>query len=289
MTLAAKRRDVVVALFFLSGRSLPKLLQATKGAVDGALLGAASSDLLHEVDARYYSTQSQYTDDGYNTSGLFGWEQELVEAHFPTGGHVAVAGAGGGREVLALLERGYEVTGYECNPRLVEAANSLLDARGHPRVVRVAPRDCWVEDGLRFDALVVGWGAYMLMTGRSRRVAFLRGARAQLGPGGPILLSFYDRSGDSPYFKAVRKVGNSIRWLRGAEWLTAGDALAPNYVHYFTEQDLGAELREAGLALVAYQAGDYGRAVARAPGAGRADDRGPPFRTVAGMGNETSA
>lgn len=280
--MAPKGRDAAVALFFLSNQTLPKLFQAAKGAVDGALLGAASSDLLHAVDERYYATQPKYTDDGYNSGGLLEWEKGLIKAHFPAAGHLAVTGAGGGREVLALLERGYEVTGHECNPRLVDAANCLLEARGHPRVVRVAPRDRWVDEGRRYDAVVVGWGAYMLMTGRSRRVAFLRGARAQLAPGVPILLSFYDRSGDSPYFKAVRKVGNPIRWLRGAEWLTAGDGLAPNYVHYFTEQDLADELREGGLDLVAYQAGDYGRAVARVPCAGEHPPYpSPPLSTVA--------
>ena len=37
-----------------------------------------------------------------------------------------VAGAGGGREVLALYKSGYEVDGFECHPELVALANTML-------------------------------------------------------------------------------------------------------------------------------------------------------------------
>jgi hypothetical protein len=267
-------RRVVTGLFFFSWRTLPRVLSAIKGVVDGVLLGASDQALLHAVDERYYAGQDQYADEDYNARGLHDWERLLLDRHFPATGHLAVTAAGGGREVLALLESGYSVTAYECNERLRTAANVFLAGRGHGRdAVRAAPRDAWVSDGRIYDGVVVGWGSYMLIPSRRARIDFLRGAASQLAEGGPILLSFYDRRGSTPYLTTVCAVGNVIRKARGAEPLTVGDAVSPNCVHYFDESQIRAELAEAGFLLAEYQEGDYGRAVGRAQNRA-ADHRG---------------
>jgi hypothetical protein len=206
-----------------------------------------------------------YTDEQYNLSGLHVWEAAAVDAHFPSGGRVVVTGAGGGREVIALLERGFDAVGYEPNAALVAAGAKLLDARGHPDRVRPCDRDAFPADASPCDAVLVGWGSYMLIPGRARRVAFLRGARSVLADGAPLMCSFFVRgAGDARYFAIVRRSANLVRRLRREEPVEAGDLVGHNYVHYFTRTEIVSELAEAGFRTVVYESAPYGHAVAEA-------------------------
>jgi hypothetical protein len=54
------------------------------------------------------------------------------------------------------------------------------------------------------------------------------------------------------------------RRLTLRERVEEGDFLEPNFVHYFTQAELRAELEEAGFKLEAFEARPYGHAVARA-------------------------
>ena len=175
-----------------------------------------------------------------------------------------MAGAGGGREILALRQLGYDAVGFECNARLVSFANRLLSGEGVGGEVLPAPRD-GVAPGLgNYDGVIVGWGAYMLIRGRAARVEFLRSLRRHVPDDAPILLSFFTRSEDQTFFKLSAAVGNVLRRLLGRERLELGDGLAPNYVHCFTEGEVALELAEAGFELVSYQTDGYGRAIGAA-------------------------
>ena len=233
---------------------------------DGVALGLLDREALARVDEVYYDDKiGRYVDDSYNRSGLAHWEQRLVDTYLPGGGTVAVTGAGAGREVLAMLEQGYDVHGYEPHPGLVEAANRLLVEAGWGRRVSISARDAFPADGSdQLRGVLVGWGSYMLIPGRRRRVEFLRGARARLAPGGHLLLSFFVRGSDTVYFRIVHRVGARLRRIRGAEPLDIGDGLVPNYAHHFTQAELREELAEAGFELLEYEREPYGHAAARA-------------------------
>jgi hypothetical protein len=231
---------------------------------NGLWLGAMDRDTLDLIDEIYYEGKSQYVDEAYNLTGLRDWEAEMIEAHFPDSGRVLVTGAGGGREVLALLERGFDAVGYEPNEQLVTAGAAFLEQRGHDDRLHVVDRDVFPEETGRCDAVVVGWGSYMLIPGRSRRVAFLRGARRCLPEGAPILLSFFARPPEARSFVTISLVANVVRRLRGLPRVDLGDALSPNYTHHFTRDDVASELQEAGFRLVVFEAQPYGHAVARA-------------------------
>lgn len=237
-----------------------------RAVADGVLLGLADVEVLHALDADFYDGERDYVDEAYNRQGLFGWERELVEAHFPPAGRVVVTAAGGGREVLALLGAGYDAVGFECHDRLRHAADELLRASGHPGRIHPIARDTWPAGEHGWDGAIVGWSSYMLIPGRDRRVAFLSAARRTLRPGAPVLLSFVARSGPSRHFDVVAAVGSALRLLRGRPRLEPGDALGPNFVHVFTEEQVRAEAAEAGFEVVEYRSRPYGAAVLRAPG-----------------------
>lgn len=266
MTPAAVRPALIRA-FFASRRALDLLvIGLARGLLDGFWLGVLSDERLAAIDASYYEGRRQYLDRTYNTKGLWDWERECVEAHFAPGARVVVTGAGGGREVLALAGMGFEATGYECNATLRDFGNGLL-AGTSARILPVE-RDVWPDTVQRFDCAVVGWGSYMLIPGRARRTAFLRAAVRSLAPGAPVLLSFFHREGSPLYFRAVAGVAAVLRLLSGAPTREPGDALAPTFVHYFTQRQIEDELAAAGFELVTYGTREYGHAVARVRSAG---------------------
>jgi hypothetical protein len=253
-----------VRIFRRSKRRQARLSQALTGLHDGLWLGSFSHETLHRLDASYYDGKSHYVDEAYNSSGLLEWERRLVDAHFSPGSRIVVTGAGGGREVLALRDLGFDALGFEPHPGLAAAGAAFLAARGHREGLRAMPRDQFPADAPQCDGILVGWGSYMLIAGRARRVAFLRAARERLPAGGPLLLSFFVRQGSATYFRWAARTANAVRRARRAELVDEGDALVPNYAHHFVEPALREELARGGFELLEYHAEPYGHAAARA-------------------------
>jgi len=219
------------------------LLQA---AYDGFWLGALGRESLYRIDQHFYDRNAAYHGDAHNLRGLMPWEDEALKSAFEGCRRLLVLGAGGGREVIALARRGYEVEGFECNQALASYAAGFLARQGCTATVRYLPRDAVPEDGQPFDGIILGWGAYMLTPGSAHRTDLLRRLRARIRPGGPILLSFWTRSTDGPRFRIAAAVANAVRLPLRRERVEMGDALQPNFVHFFTAPEVAAELRQAG-------------------------------------------
>lgn len=254
-----------------------RFLSLVVGLVDGVWMGLLDDEALDAIDELAYGRDSEYVDPQYNNRGLYTWERKAVEMYFPPGGRVAVTGAGAGREVLALSRQGFDVVGYEPNPKLVEQGNRLLEESGFVSRITSSAREGWPGRG-DFDAVLVGWGSYHHIRGRRRRLEFLDGARASLPTGGPIVLSFFFRQKGSRYYGAARKVAEGVRRLRrspSTHPLEVGDALSPFFVHLFTRHEIESELDAAGFSLVAFDTFEYATATAtsRGPGAQRGTER----------------
>jgi hypothetical protein len=172
-----------------------------------------------------------------------------------------VTGAGGGREVFALLKMGYNVDSSECHPELAASANNLLKKQGLSNRVMLADRDVVPDTENSYDGLIVGWGSYMLIQGRKRRIAFLRQMRTRVKPGSPLMVSFFHRKHEERKFRVTCLLGNIFRNILGADPLEMGDALRPNYVHFFTVDEIRQELQEAGFKLAFYDTHIYGHAI----------------------------
>lgn len=234
----------------LASARLPRALErASRGALAGLWLGVLSDDQLRALDERYYESEGVYRTEAWNERGLFGWERAMVEQHFDRDAAVVVLGCGGGREVLALLEEGFDAVGYEPHPALAAYADGLLSSRGHPGRVRPAPRGELPPGAPPAGGLIVGWGAYSLVRGRGARVRLLAAARERLRSGAPLLISCFESSRHGRELRATRGVANALRRMRGREALELGDTLAPNLVHVFTAVELAGEVAGAGLEL----------------------------------------
>jgi hypothetical protein len=266
------RRALRVRAYIAAREARDRLFRALNACFDGFWLGLLSREHLHLLDETFYDTRREnvdgtlytYFDEEYNSRGLSEWEDAVVRAYFQPDSRVVVTGAGAGREVLALLDRGFDAVGYEPNGEFVAAGADFLRRRGHGDRLRVSARDVFPPDAGRCDAVVVGWGSYMLIAGRSRRIEFLRQARSRLDEGDPILVSFFAIGRKPGYFVLTARIGNLIRRLRGAEPVESGDTFVPNYAHYFTRDEIIDELRDGGFELVLYEPRPYAHAVGRA-------------------------
>lgn len=248
-------------LYRATAQIFVRFLSLLNASFVGFWLGLLKIETLHLIDQLYYERETIYRDADYNRSGFWLWEKQAIKRYFPGTGHLLVTSAGGGREVIALKQFGYEVDGYECSHTLVDFANLLLREQGLGDTMRWIPRDACPITNNYYDGAILGWSSYMLISGRARRIAFLKQLRSQLNPGAPILLSFFARSRNSFQFQLTTFIGNVVRRLLWRDKLEVGDTLAPNFVHYFTEQEICEELYAAGFELKFYCTQEYGHAV----------------------------
>jgi hypothetical protein len=248
-------------IYFASRKFLNRLFLFCNACLTGFWLGIFNRENLYTVDQIYYDKDQMYRDDKYNKSGLWKWEQKVIEKYFADCKNLLLIGAGGGREVLALSRLNYQVDGYECNKNLVEFANQLLTQENVNSQVKLIARDSCPETQQKYDGVIIGWGAYMLIQGRDRRINLLKKIKETMNPQAPIFLSFYCYQKTNRYYYIIAKIGNSIRWLLRRDLLDVGDDLVPNYVHYFTQTQIEKELKEASLKLVMYSTEEYGHAV----------------------------
>ncbi len=261
-----------VRAWYAADRALHLLKPSRVGvvarAVHGGLwLGAAPPEVLVAIDEEAYARRYAYHDtDDHNLRGWFDWEREVLATAFPPSGRVVLTAAGGGREVVALRRSGYEVVAGECNEVLRARANGLLLRLGMVGDVLPLERDHALVGCGTFDAAVVGWGSYTFVRGGARRVAFLRELRASLRPGAPVLLSFFARTRDSRRLHLVRTVANAVAGVTGREPTELGDVLDPTWQHYFSREELEAELVAAGMMLERWSTEGYAHAVARVVG-----------------------
>ena len=254
----------IIPLYLFCTSSLERSAGLLRGCFTGFWLGVLSRDLLQQIDQQYYDSTANYHEGSYNRRGLWYWELEMLKRYFADRRSLLVAAVGGGREALALHKLGYRVDSFECNPTLVGIANRLLAEDGYEGRVQLAQRDTCPPGSTVYDGLIIGWGGYMLIQGRARRVRFLQSLRARVLTGGPILLSFFTRPGDPGSFRVTLFVANFLRRLRRVEPVELGDSLGPDYAHYFTRSEIDSELREAGFELVYYSTQGYGHAIGRA-------------------------
>jgi len=208
------------------------------------------------VTAWVYSGSSGYRPgEGTFDEGLREWEQRALDSDwFPRGGRVLVGGAGGGREMVALARRGWEVSAFEPSG-LVSAAVDAARAFPAVRVQRASYRDLvlgvvtragplaeWAA-GPPFDAVVLGWTSITHVTDARERGDLLR-ALARVCPAGPVLVS---------YFAAGGADGVRTRWLTAAldrllPPREPGIGFVPHggFTHAFTDGEWHDLAREGG-------------------------------------------
>ena len=257
-----KPASVVVVSYLFVERLIRRGYWFVGATFSGIGLGLFSEHTIARINQAFYDGRAGFRDDAYNMEGLHGWEKRAIDKYFGDCRRVLIAGAGGGREALAISKLGYIPTAFDCNAALVEYANAFLSRQGTDVKLLLAPPDHCPPLSGEFDAAIIGWGAYTHIMGCERRVAFLKEISRHLKKGGALLLSFWDRPIKSRRFKWTAGVANGLRFIRGRPSLELGDELEPCYTHSFVEDELALELKRAGFVMEFFSTHPYGHAVA---------------------------
>jgi hypothetical protein len=101
-----------VKYFDPANRSLNRLVRFANAMHEGFWLGCLNADELNAVTADHFDQSQCYASTEHNLSGFFGWEESVLDRFFRRGSRILVAGAGGGREVLALRKAGFDADGF---------------------------------------------------------------------------------------------------------------------------------------------------------------------------------
>lgn len=234
-----------------------KFIRVAEGAYVGLWLGLLSHRKLEALDEYHYERNETYNSEAHNLGGLMPWEQRALDAFFGNAKRLAVIGAGGGREVLALERLGHDVLGYECNQTLVAFAREFLPRHGAASQIRLLERGAAPADG-PYDGAIMGWSSYALIIGRDPRIAFLRRLRQVMPEGAPLMLSFLAQPVRITRLRTTYRVARFVRRIMRYEAPEMGDDLAPLFVHRFTAEDIREEMHLAGFALAHFEPDGHG-------------------------------
>ena len=189
----------------------------------GFITAFGSDQFFDEYNAVTYGASKSYRPESAAfRRTLFDWEAEVVARFFPAPpARILVGGAGGGREALALIEKGYSVVAFDPAEALVRALRTRSESQSRLRVYTgsyaTLPQlvDSSGEDTVNlaeedsFDAAIVGWASFShLRDDADRFETLLRFARLTRGP---ILVSYYP---PLPLSNESRSSGRFERWIR---------------------------------------------------------------------------
>jgi hypothetical protein len=228
---------------------------------DEVALAYVSDRRWRSITADTYSRRADfYREPAYRATGLFAWEREAVDRHFPRPpARVLVGGAGGGREMLALAEMGFEVAGFEPVPRLLDALRDHLDEAqvsapvalgGYEELVTAMEGTTTAVTGTAldtlwqaqtYDAIILGFGSFSYCVDAVTRLRLLQSVQ-RLCPRGPVLLSYEELAP-----RAGRLAGLTT-WLRallqrapGSQLRIDGDRLGDTgFEHAFTDDEIAS-------------------------------------------------
>lgn len=246
-------------LSFLFTKNVYDFLDAI---LTGFWLGVMSEKSLDYSDELYYNRNKKYTDDKYNETGLFVWEKVAIEKYFTNTKNILLIAAGGGREALALIKMGFEVDSYECNTALIEYGNVLLHRNKIEKKIKYLQKNSVPNEIKKYDGIIIGWGAYSLIRGNKKRLSFLASLYPFLHERTPLMISFLFTGEKRRKEKIIKNVSDFFRIFSKKGKTEPGDRLVPDFVHYFTEEEIKNELIQSKFRVIGYNNVDYGCIIA---------------------------
>ncbi|HVK71345.1 MAG TPA: class I SAM-dependent methyltransferase [Polyangium sp.] len=268
-----------VRALLAADRLANRFASAREGLRDELLLAWIPEADRAALTAALYTRQKTYLPGGHRfESGLFTWEKRALDAPaFPRAGRVLVGAAGAGREVVALLERGYTVTAFDPCEAFVESARALVENR--PADILLGSYDDLVAasqgrggplallgEPPSFDAVILGWGSLSHVLPASTRLGLLRAVRT-LAPRAVVLTSFQLRHDSEAKTETKGRLRDALRrafTTMGAPGRSEpGDQFYPDggFFSYLSPDEIPRVAFEAGYEVVLFEEGPYPHAL----------------------------
>jgi SAM-dependent methyltransferase len=259
-------RAAAFALFSSAARVLDVAGRASLYLAVGTLRRRALSDAITRTWDEFSRSESEIL------SGLMPWENAWYERVLKPDDHILLIGCGAGRDLIALLERGYRVDGLDVSAQAVALARRMLEPRKFSAELYVGAIEELVPPGT-FDAVIFSWFCYGYIPERRARIGALRNVGRLLSPGGRILIS-YVVAERPPRALPIALTRLAVRLTRSDWQPEVGDVLGPitadrraiSYEHQFSAGELEREADAAGLIVLSHERGDVGTAVLTRPG-----------------------
>jgi SAM-dependent methyltransferase len=183
---------------------------------------------------------------------------QRIRKNVRPGARILVAGSGTGMECFALAEEGWQVTGVDFAPRMVELAQQESERRR--LAVRFHQADLLQHDEPpgSLAAVLFTYDVYSFLPERDHRCRLLQSMSEWLEPEGCILLSA--RRASRLYDRWIL----TLQWLRRGgrrwghthtRWVSADGALHRSFVQVHRETSLALEARKAGFQVGTWEAG----------------------------------
>lgn len=255
-----RNRSIQSRAFVFCRRGLRLAPESLRVFFKAVWLGLLDAPALEEIALFHYSgVRSGFETERQNLGGHCAWEATATEMFFSNCRTILVAGAGGGREAIALAKLGFQVTAFDFSEDLVSACRRNMQAAGVTARVLEAPPGR-VPDTLGiYDGIVAGRGFYHHIPGRSQRIDFLKDCRAHVQSNAPLFLSdFHTRSSDSRLHRRTHSIASFVRrFRRNPRPVELGDWLDVCMQHAFVKEEIESELKAAGFDLEFYAVSPY--------------------------------
>jgi len=187
--------------------------------------------------------------------GLVTWEDQAYRTVMRLSDRVLLIGCGTGRDLLALRQLGYDVTGLEQSPALADRARATLSQHGLPTEVIPEAIESYASRDA-FDVIVFSPYTYSYIHGMASRVAILKRLRKCLSPQGRMIISYPALIRQSAVWVFLARVSSVC--VGSDWWPEAGDRLygppslpkALGFEHQFSPDELARECEMAGFDIV---------------------------------------
>jgi len=245
--------------FYLAGRGLER---AAKLAYHTAAGTMRLVDLHRAIALEWEDAGARESERYVSSFGLTYWEQELYPRFLRRDDRILVVGCGTGRDLVALLQRGYRAAGLDLSSGCTATARDVLAKRGLEADVVTGDIATAKLPG-SFDAFVFSAFCYSLIPHSDARVAVLRRVKEHLTPGGRILISYIPC--DPLPSRIPIRLTQGIARLSGSDWRPEyGDILFlasrgkrfDHFEHRFPPGEFEREARAAGLSLLFHDPGE---------------------------------
>lgn len=186
-------------------------------------------------------------------AGLTPAETSLLDNIPLKEGRLLLLGVGGGREAIALTMLGFQVTGVDFVPEMVEMARKNAAERGVKIAGMVQEISKLDVSAGSYNIVFLPAAMYSSVPTRNRRIEMLKRIRKALKPGGFLACEFHwdNKDGASPKVEFIRKA--IAFFTLGNFWYEKGDMLWGNaeFIHAFSSEDeLKSEFKQGGFEVV---------------------------------------
>lgn len=227
------------------------LAAACDGFCEAVSLGLLRPQDVDAVVAQAYASEPDFYDPDNFRPPYAAIEAEVADdlLHRVAGRRLLDAFCGQGREAATFAARGFEVTGIDRVPEVIERARERAAAANLDARFLVADFESWAPTE-SYDVVFTSAWMYSTFQGRERRARFLERCRTLCAPQGVIVISYKLRTPQEARRYRLRHVvaRAAAALTRGNRRVEPGDRLYYHlFWHHFDSMSVDEEIAAAEL------------------------------------------